>query len=94
LETASTVTEEEALNEWRPYAEIAPLYLYVPVGYAERAKSLYKKLKIPVVGLRTWRFMVGYETIEIIDMETVPATPIEALMPTGLLKRRQKKDVA
>lgn len=87
VETASTVNEDEALREWRPFAEVAPLYLYVPVGYAERAKTIVKKLRIPIVGLRTWRFMVGYEEVEIIDMETVPATPIEALIPSGLLKR-------
>jgi hypothetical protein len=84
VETASTVTEEEALAEWRPYADVVPLYLYVPVGYAERAKSIYKKLKIPVVGLRTWRFLVGYESIDIVDIDTVPLSPMEKLMPSAL----------
>jgi hypothetical protein len=32
VETAETVNEESATKRWRPFAELAPLYLYVPVG--------------------------------------------------------------
>lgn len=94
VETASTVTEEEAEREWRPYAEAAPLYLYVPVGYAQRAKQIYKRLKIPVVGLRTWRYIVGYDTIEIVDIETVPLSPLEKLLPGIVLRRLQAMGLA
>ncbi|MFQ5880453.1 MAG: hypothetical protein ACE5IZ_09815 [Dehalococcoidia bacterium] len=89
VETATTVSEREAEQEWRPYADVAPLYLYVPVGYAERAKKIYKQLKIPVVGLRTWRYVVGYEAIEVVDIETVPLSPLERMLPGILLRPLQ-----
>lgn len=87
VETASTVTDKEAENEWRPFARLAPLYLYVPVGYAERARAIYRRLKIPIVGLRTWRFEVGFETVEIVDIEEVPLSPLEKLLPGALSHR-------
>lgn len=87
VETTTTVSEEEAEWRWRPHAQAAPLYLYVPAGYADRAKAIYKRLKIPVVGLRTWRYVVGYETIEVVDIETVPLSPLEKLLP-GVLARK------
>jgi hypothetical protein len=65
LETNETVREAVARWEWAPYAEVAPLYLYVPVGKGDEAASLCRQLEIPVVGIRTWRYIAGYEEPEI-----------------------------
>ncbi len=67
VEMAETANEGVARAEWLPYAQLAPLYLYVPVGQADTALRLCRKLDIPIVGLRTWRYVVGYEEIEIND---------------------------
>jgi len=85
VETAETIREDVAWYEWGPYAELAPLYLYVPVGYGGEALAMCRELDIPVVGIRTWRYVVGYEEIEINDHYTVPAGP-EELLPK-LLRR-------
>lgn len=87
VETSASVSQEQAQWRWRPHAEVAPLYLYVPAGYADRAKVIYKELKIPVVGLRTWRHVVGYESIEVVDIETAPFSPLERVLPGILLRR-------
>ena len=86
VETNETVTEDVARYEWLPYAELAPLYIYVPVGKADGAVSLCKRLAISVVGIRTWRYVVGRDEIEINDHFTVPAGP-EELLPRILTGR-------
>jgi hypothetical protein len=67
VETNESIREGVALHEWAPYAELAPLYLYVPVGKAGDAQKLCRQLEVPVVGIRTWRYIVGYEEPEIND---------------------------
>ncbi|MBI2913301.1 MAG: hypothetical protein HYY03_05220 [Chloroflexi bacterium] len=86
LETNETVREDVAQFEWRPFADLAPLYLYVPVGKGDEALALCRRLGVPVVGIRTWRYVVGYEEIEVNDHYTVPSGP-EDLLPK-LLRRR------
>jgi len=67
IETNETIREAVASHEWLAYSDLAPLYLYVPVGKREEARSLCQQLNIPVVGIRTWRYMAGYEDPEIND---------------------------
>lgn len=79
VETNETVREAVARDEWLPYAELAPLYIYVPVGKADDALKLCRQVGVPVVGVRTWRYIVGYEEPEINDHYTVPSGPEEML---------------
>ena len=67
VETNETVREAVARFEWLPYSELAPLYLYVPVGKGDEALKLCRALDIPVVGIRTWRYIAGYDDPEIND---------------------------
>ena len=83
VETAETVTEEEAAREWLPFAELGPLYLFVPTGMGDEAMRIVKKLKVPIVGLRTWRYAVGYDEIEITKLFDQPSGP-EDLLPEPL----------
>jgi hypothetical protein len=83
IETNETVREAVARWEWLPYADLAPLYLYVPVGKGDEALSLCRQMGIPVVGIRTWRYLAGYEEPEINDHYTVPSGP-EDLLPKFL----------
>jgi hypothetical protein len=83
VETNETVNEAVARWEWLPYAELAPLYLYVPVGKGDDAQNLCRQLEIPVVGIRTWRYIAGYEEPEINDHYTVPSGP-EDMLPKFL----------
>lgn len=86
VETSETVCEAVAQDEWLPYAQLAPLYLYVPVGKGDMALDLCHRAGAPVVGIRTWRYIAGYEDPEINDHFTVPSGP-EEILPK-LLRRR------
>lgn len=86
VETNETVREAVARFEWLPYSDLAPLYLYVPVGKGDEALSLCRRLDIPVVGIRTWRYIAGYEDPEINDHFTVPSGP-EDMLPRLLRPR-------
>lgn len=79
VETNETIREAVARFEWLRYAELAPLYLYVPVGKGDEALNLCRKLEVTVVGIRTWRYIAGYEDPEINDHFTVPSGPEEML---------------
>lgn len=67
VETNETVREAVARFEWLPYSELAPLYLYVPVGKGDETLKLCRALDIAVVGIRTWRYIAGYDEPEIND---------------------------
>ncbi len=83
VETNETVREAVARFEWLPYADLAPLYLYVPVGKGDEALALCRQLDIAVVGIRTWRYIAGYDEPEINDHFEVPSGP-EDLLPRAL----------
>jgi len=79
VETNETVREAVARWEWLPYADLAPLYLYVPVGKGDEALSLCRQFEVPVVGIRTWRYLAGNDDPEINDHYTVPSGPGDML---------------
>lgn len=83
VETNETVREAVARFEWLPYSELAPLYLYVPVGKGDETLRLCRAFGIPVVGIRTWRYVAGYDDPEINDFYTVSSGP-EDLLPKAL----------
>ena len=83
VETSETVTEEEAEKEWIPFSALAPLYLFVPTGLGDEAMRIVRKLKVPIVGLRTWRYSVGYKELEIVSLFDEPSGP-EDLLPDPL----------
>ena len=80
VEIAETVTEGVARYRWLLFAKLAPLYLYVPVGQGDHARKLSRDLKVPIVGIRTWRYTVGVDQIEISDLYTAPSG-LEDLIP-------------
>jgi hypothetical protein len=73
VSTGETVTEDVARGRWLPFAALVPLYLYVPMGEGDHARRLCSDLKIPLVGIRTWRYAAGVEQLEINDLYTVPS---------------------
>ncbi len=79
VETAETVSDNTARYRWLPFARLAPLYLYVPVGSGDDAHRLAKEFGVELVGIRTWRYSTGVEQIEINDHFTVPSGPEEML---------------
>jgi hypothetical protein len=84
VETNETIREAVAQFEWEVYAQLAPLYLYVPVGKGDDTMDLCRKYRIPVVGIRTWRYITGYPEVEINDHMTVPSRPDEIFLPKAL----------
>ncbi len=72
VETGETVTEDIARHRWLPFADLAPLYLFVPADEGDHARRLCWHLKVPLVGIRTWRHYAGVEQLEIKDHYTLP----------------------
>ena len=88
VETADTVTEEQAASRWLPFSQVADttFQLYVPSGFAAEAKRLLKKHRIKKVGLRTWRYVTGLDALDITDIDY--GSILELLLPPFLLRQR------
>lgn len=56
VETADSLTDETALEQWLPMSKCGDLLLYVPYGCVPETKKLVKKHGIRIKGIRTWRF--------------------------------------
>ncbi len=56
VEMPDTLTDETALNDWLPKSRLGDFYVYVPAGMVPETRDLIKKHKVPVKGIRTWRF--------------------------------------
>jgi hypothetical protein len=57
IEMDDSVTDEAALDRWKPMAEVGDLLIYVPAGMVPEAKQLCKRHGIRPKGIRTWRFV-------------------------------------
>jgi hypothetical protein len=57
VEMADSVTDESAVNDWKPMSQVGDLLIYVPAGMVQETKALLKKHKIRAKGVRTWRFV-------------------------------------
>ncbi len=91
LEMTAVVCEVEQVNEaeakriWTRAAGLKDVafYLYVPVGYGAKAKSICRKHGIETDGVRTWRWTP--RGFEINDITEQPG-PLAALMPPFVRK--------
>jgi len=88
VETADTVTEEQATGRWLPFSQVPDVafHLYVPSGFAAEAKRLLKKHGIKRATLRTWRYVTGLDALDITDIDY--GSILELLLPPFLLRRR------
>lgn len=63
IETADTITENEA-GQWKDYSNTKiPFYLYVPTGYDRETIDILKKGDIVISGLRTYKYAKSGEII-------------------------------
>lgn len=74
------VNDAEAKRAWSRIAAIPDqaFYLFVPVGYGAKAKSICRRHGIRPEGVRTWRWTP--RGFEINDVSEAPS-PLAALMP-------------
>jgi hypothetical protein len=88
VETADTVTDEQAAGHWLPFSEVGDVafHLYVPSGLAAEAKRLLKKHHIRKAALRTWRYVTGQDALDITDIDY--GGILELLLPPFMLRRR------
>jgi len=88
VETADTVTDEQAAGRWLPFSRVpdAIFCLYVPSGFAAEARRLLKRHRIKKAGLRTWRYVTGLDALDITDIDY--GGILELLLPPFLRRRR------
>jgi hypothetical protein len=88
VETADTVTEEQAAGRWLPFSRVpdTSFHLYVPSGLAAEARRLLKRHRIKKTALRTWRYVTGQEALDVTDVDY--GGMLQLLLPPFLLRRR------
>lgn len=91
VEMEDTATKPETADKWAAYADITKsFYLYVPFEVVNDVRRILRKRKIDVAGLRSWRYIVGYKTIEVEDVYSRQDL-IATLMPKFLIPKPIRK---
>lgn len=87
VEMEDTATQRESVHQWVAYSQLsAPFYLYVPFEVVNDVRQLLREWRVKVAGLRGWRYLVGYKTLEVVDVYT-RTDPIAALLPRFLVPK-------
>jgi hypothetical protein len=90
VETRDSVTEENAREFWLPYSKMGDFFLFVPVGYAGKAKKICGKVGVDLTGLRTYRHQPIWG-IEVNDVWPYPAmTALREPPIPGFIRKRLK----
>ena len=56
VETADSLTDEQAEARWAPFAQQGALLLYVPAGRVQETRRLCRRHGVRPRGIRTWRY--------------------------------------
>lgn len=89
VEVPETMTEQQAREKWALYSRLAgsAFYLYVPVGYANVARALLRRVRARPDGLRTWRYLPqGIEINNISDRKDLLGALLPAPLKRALLQ--------
>ncbi|MFN8556850.1 MAG: hypothetical protein U0531_05690 [Dehalococcoidia bacterium] len=71
VETARSLRETPgaALAEkWTAFSGLGDFYLFVPLSQLDVATRFIKQYRVPVAGLRTWRYIAGQDLIDVTDI--------------------------
>jgi hypothetical protein len=66
--TLRETPEADLIEKWQTFTFLGELYLFVPLMRADDVKKLLKKHKVEIAGLRAWRFIIGQNLLNIIDL--------------------------
>ena len=55
-------------EKWNAFAGLGDFYLFVPLSRLDDARRLLKRYRVPLAGLRTWRYITGQDLIDITDI--------------------------
>ncbi len=67
VETLRSLRDETLVEKWRGFGGLGAFYLFVPLQKTGEVAALVRRLKIPVVGVRGWRYIAGQDVIDVID---------------------------
>ena len=68
VETTESLRADDVIDKWRAFNGVGPLYVFVPLSAADRARSLVKSSGLHIKGLRAWRGNMGRRTVEVLDL--------------------------
>ncbi len=71
VETQRTLreTSDAALAEkWQVLAGLADLHVFVPLARLDQVKRIVREYRVPVSGIRTWRYIAGQDLLDIVDL--------------------------
>lgn len=71
VESQRTLRDLDATSlaeKWRTFAGLAELYVFVPMIRLDDARKIIKDKRVPVTGLRTWRYITGQDILDVTDV--------------------------
>ena len=66
--TLRETPEADLVEKWQAFTFLGELYLFVPLMRADGVKQTLKRHKVQIAGLRSWRFIIGQNALDIIDL--------------------------
>ncbi|HLZ71210.1 MAG TPA: hypothetical protein VKV26_15015 [Dehalococcoidia bacterium] len=69
LETSRSLRLPDTAEKWQTFASVGLLYVYVPYGDQDFARSLVKQARIKPAGMRAWKRNLGQNTIETVEIQ-------------------------
>jgi hypothetical protein len=68
VETDRSLRDPDVAEKWKAFTEVGRLYLMVPLSEIDRARKLLKEHGVRPAGLRSWRFNMGQQVAEVLEM--------------------------
>lgn len=60
--------EADLIEKWRAFTFLGDLYLFVPLARVDQVKAMLKRHGLKASGVRSWRYIIGQNEIDIKDM--------------------------
>lgn len=71
VESARSLREQPAAalaEKWAAFAGLGDFFLFVPLSRLDTARRIIKEYRVPVTGLRTWRYITGQDILDVTDI--------------------------
>lgn len=68
VETDRSLRDPDVAEKWKAFTAVGRLYLFVPLSQIDRARKLVKESGARPAGLRSWRFNMGQQAADVLEM--------------------------
>ncbi len=68
VETERSLRDPDLAEKWKAFTLVGRLYLFVPLSQLDHTRALLKENGVRPAGLRSWRFNMGQQAADVLEM--------------------------